>query len=113
MKAPKLLPWYAQKAGVSLERAEQLWRKAVRNATADTGWVGNSEYWGAAMHEFRHLLDAERATFCTPSGTPILRSHIRVWRLPLLAMEDLIHATAANWRCHLGPNAQNFRHRAA
>ena len=44
MKTPKLLPWQARKAGVSLERAEALWRKAVREATADTGWVGTSEF---------------------------------------------------------------------
>lgn len=113
MKAPKLLPWYARKAGVSLERAEQLWRKAVRHATADTGWVGNSEYWGAAVDEFKRLLDAEQATLCMPSGTPILRSQIRVWRLPLLAMEDLVQAAAANWRCYLGQHAHDSRHRAA
>ena len=42
MKTPKLLPWYARKAGVSLERAEALWRKAVREATLETGWVGDA-----------------------------------------------------------------------
>lgn len=102
MKAPKLLPWYARKAGVPLERAESLWRKAVRTATAETGWVGTSEYWGAAMDEFRRLLDAERATLCVPLGSPILRSQIRAWRLPLLALEDMIHAVAANWRSNFG-----------
>lgn len=103
MKAPKLLPWYAHKAGVPIERAEALWRKAVRTATADTGWVGNSEYWGAAMDEFRRLLAAEQATLCTPLGSPILRSQLRVWRMPLLALEDMIHLVAANWR-------SNFRY---
>jgi hypothetical protein len=28
MKAPKLLHWHARKAGVPIERAEALWRKA-------------------------------------------------------------------------------------
>jgi hypothetical protein len=103
MQAPKLLPWYARKAGVPLDRAEALWRKAVRNATEQTGWVGNSEYWGAAIEEFRCLLAAEQATLCAPLGAPILRSQIRVWRLPLLALEDMIHVVAANWR-------SNFAH---
>ena len=66
MKTPKLLPWYARKAGVSIERAETLWRKAVREATAETGWVGNAEYWGAAMDHFVRLLEEERSTLCAP-----------------------------------------------
>jgi len=66
MKTPKLLPWYARKAGVSIERAETLWRKAVREATAETGWVGNAEYWGAAMDHFLRLLEEERSTLCAP-----------------------------------------------
>lgn len=98
MKAPKLLPWYAHKAGVSLDRAEALWLKAVRHATGKTGWVGTSEYWGTAMEEFRRLLAAEQATLCAPLRTPIVRSQIRAWRLPLLALEDLLQAVAANWR---------------
>lgn len=113
MRTPKLLPWYAHKAGVPLERAEFLWRKAVRNATADTGWVGNSEYWGATIDEFRRLLEAEQATLCTPLGSPILRSQIRVWRLPLLALEDMIHAVAANWRSNYGYHASSPGRKAA
>ncbi|MBL8446215.1 MAG: hypothetical protein JNJ44_02250 [Zoogloeaceae bacterium] len=110
MKAPKLLPWYARKAGVSLERAEALWRKAVRNATDRIGWVGNSDFWGAAMDEFRRLLAAEQATLCSPHGEPILRSQIRAWQLPLLALEDMIHVVAHNWRQNLGlPNPRDTR----
>ena len=102
MKAPKLLPWYARKAGVPIDRAEALWRKAVRTTTEDTAWVGSSEYWGLAMDEFRHLLETEQATLCAPQGTPIVRSQIRVWRLPLQALEDMIHMAAANWRVNFG-----------
>jgi len=103
MKTPKLLPWYAHKAGVSLDRAEALWRKAVRSATEQTGWVGTSDYWGTTMDKFRGLLEAEQATLCAPQGAPIVRSQIRVWRLPLQALEDMIHAVAANWRSSFGP----------
>lgn len=113
MRAPKLLPWYAHKAGVSLDRAEALWRKAVRSATEQTGWVGSSEYWGATMDEFRRLLAAEQATLCTPQGTPILRSQIRVWRLPLLALEDMIHVVAANWRYNFGRHPMDSDRKAA
>lgn len=98
MKAPKLLPWYARKAGVPIERAHVLWRKAVREATDRTGWVGNAEYWGEAMHVFRSLLDEEQSSLCAPRVTPLLRTQSRIWRLPLNAMEDMCVAMAANWQ---------------
>ncbi|AWI77288.1 MAG: hypothetical protein C0607_04330 [Azoarcus sp.] len=98
MKAPKLLPWYARKAGVPIERANSLWRKAVREATTETGWVGNAEYWGAAIDIFLNLLDAEKETLCTPCVTPILRSQQRMWNMPLTAMEDMFKAMSANWQ---------------
>lgn len=113
MKAPKLLPWYAHKAGVPIDRAEALWRKAVRTATEGSGWVGKSEYWGLAMDEFRRLLEAEQATLCAPQGTPIVRSQIRVWRLPLQALEDMIHVVAANWRCNFGYSTTGGHRKAA
>ena len=101
MKTPKLLPWYARKAGVSIERAETLWRKAVREATAETGWVGNAEYWGAAMDHFVRLLEEERSTLCAPRMLSYVRTQNRMMRLPLLAMEDLFSAFHANWQRHL------------
>ena len=101
MRTPKLLPWYARKAGVSIERAEALWRKAVRQATADTGWVGNAEYWGAAMDNFLDLLEAENASLCTPNMSYVLRMQNRALRLPLTLMEDL-SAAAARWQRYVG-----------
>ncbi|PKO57066.1 MAG: hypothetical protein CVU28_00625 [Betaproteobacteria bacterium HGW-Betaproteobacteria-21] len=98
MKAPKLLPWYARKAGVPIERANTLWRKAVREATSETGWVGNAEYWGATMDIFLDLLEAEKNTLCTPCVTPFVRSQNRMWRLPLTAMEDMFFAMSASWQ---------------
>ncbi|TAH50114.1 MAG: hypothetical protein EYC67_03335 [Betaproteobacteria bacterium] len=98
MKTPKLLPWYARKAGVSIERAEVLWRKAVREATDETGWVGNAEYWGAAMSHFLRLLDEDEATLCAPRVTPLVRSQRRMLRLPFIAMEDFFTVMRANWQ---------------
>lgn len=98
MKSPKLLPWYARKAGIPIERAEALWQQAVRNATAETGWVGNAEYWGACMDGFTRLIEKERDTACTPRMLPFVRSNNRLWRLPLLAMEDIFVAFHANWQ---------------
>jgi hypothetical protein len=97
MKTPKLLPWYARKAGVPIERAEALWRKAVRQATDETGWVGNAEFWGATMDIFRQLLEDEQASLCTPRVSLLVRSQRRLWRLPLIVLEDLMVATRAHW----------------
>ncbi len=98
MKTPKLLPWYAHKAGVSIERAEVLWHKAVREATADTGWVGNSEYWSAAMSGFLRLLDKDKVSLCAPRVSSLVRSQNRMWRLPLLALEDIFSALHLGWQ---------------
>ena len=98
MKTPKLLPWQARKAGVSLERAEALWNKAIREATADTGWVGTSEFWDAAETRFRELLDAERNTLCAPQIESLVRCQSRLGLLPLLAAEQMVTAMSANWQ---------------
>ncbi|MDD3353334.1 hypothetical protein [Zoogloea sp.] len=98
MKTPKLLPWHARKAGVSIERAEALWRKALREATADTGWVGNSEFWGAAEARFLELLQEEQNTLCDPQMETFIRTQNRMGLLPLLAAEEMFTALSANWQ---------------
>ncbi len=98
MKSPKILPWYARKAGVSVERAEALWHKAVREATADTGWVGTSEFWGSALDRFLELLKEEQTPLCQPHMESFVRSQHRMWLLPLLAAEDMFNAMSANWQ---------------
>ena len=106
MNSPKLLPWYARKAGVPIERAEAVWRKAVRKATVETGWVGTSEYFGAAVDNFLELLDDEAATLCAPGMTGLFRRHNRVMRLPLTLMETFTSA-GATWQrlCYLTQRA--------
>ena len=100
MKAPKLLPWYARKGGVPLDRAEALWRKAVRNTPAQTEGVGTPDYWGAAMNTFMALLNIEQATLCAPRVMPHLRSQNWLWSLALQAFEDILQVTAAYWHRH-------------
>ena len=65
MNSPKLLPWYARKAGVSLDRAEALWRKAVREATAETGWVGTPST-GAQPKSASAPCSSKSAPRCAP-----------------------------------------------
>lgn len=59
MKAPKMLPWLARKAGISDDHAEELWAEAVVSATVQTGWVGTSEYWKAAVDRVVELIELE------------------------------------------------------
>ena len=59
MKAPKMLPWLARKAGISDDHVEQLWAEAVVCATEQTGWVGTSEYWKAAVDRVVELIELE------------------------------------------------------
>jgi len=101
MKTPKLLPWYARRAGVPIERAEILWRRAVRHATEDTGWVGNSEYWGAAMDHFQRLLNHERATLCAPHVLPLLRTQKRIIRAPIDAFNDVAVLALRRWHHYM------------
>ncbi|MCB1909916.1 MAG: hypothetical protein KDH15_21355 [Rhodocyclaceae bacterium] len=101
MNTPKSLPWYARKAGVPIERAEALWRQAVRHATAGIGWVGTSEYWGAAMERFRQLLGQERATLCTPQGATLLRSQKRMLRAPIEVVNDIVVLTMRHWHHYM------------
>jgi len=98
MKTPKLLPWYARRAGISNERATTLWRKAVREATVNTGWVGNEDYWSESMRCFLVLLEREKSTFCAPSMSTMVRTQNRIWRLPFDAMENVYFAMSANWQ---------------
>ena len=49
MKAPKWLPWLVRKGDISECHAAGLWADALVSATAQTGWIGTSEYWKAAV----------------------------------------------------------------
>ena len=74
MKAPKMLPWLARKAGISDTRAEALWAEAIVYATVRTGWVGTSEYWETAMDRLIELIECESQA---PRKIPIERESIK------------------------------------
>ncbi len=59
MKAPKILPWIAKKAGISEALALKLWRRAAGEAEQLTGKHDGSEYWGLAVERFIDLADEE------------------------------------------------------
>lgn len=59
MKAPKILPWIARKAGISDELALKLWRRAISEAEYLTGRADGSEYWGLAIERFLDIVEEE------------------------------------------------------
>ncbi len=59
MKAPKILPWVARRAGISDELALKLWRRALGEAEFLTGKAEGSEYWGLAVERFLCLVEDE------------------------------------------------------
>ena len=59
MKAPKILPWIARKAGISDELALKLWRRAASEAEYLTGKSEGSEYCGLAVERFLGIVEDE------------------------------------------------------
>jgi hypothetical protein len=59
MKAPKILPWIASKAGISEELAINLWRRAAGEAEAMTGGCSSPEYYRLAVERFIDLAEEE------------------------------------------------------
>jgi hypothetical protein len=59
MKAPKILPWIARKAGISDELALKLWRRAISEAEYIAGKAEGSEYWGLAVERFLSIVENE------------------------------------------------------
>jgi hypothetical protein len=59
MKAPKLLPWIARKAGISDELALKLWRRAISEAEQLTGQDTGTEYSGVLINRFLSIVESE------------------------------------------------------
>lgn len=56
---PKMLPWLAKKAGVSVPVAEKLWRRAVGDAADYAGVASGPEFHRFALERFIDLLEDE------------------------------------------------------
>lgn len=93
MKTPKMLPWLARRHGVSDDRAEELWADALRHATAETGWVGNSDYWKAAV---AHLIESLKAeSLYRPPIARFVRASNRFGAIPFIVWQGLAKIAAA------------------
>jgi hypothetical protein len=56
---PKMLPWLAKKAGVTVPVAEKLWRRAVGDAADFAGVATGPEFHRFALERFIDLLEDE------------------------------------------------------
>ena len=103
---PKLLPWYARQAGVSIERAETLWREAEAEAArAHTPQM--PEYWRACTEIFRAALRAEHERKqASTRVAPLLYSQQRMAVLPLQVSEVMMRS-AAQWYSRWYTSAAN------
>lgn len=95
---PKILPWLARKAGVTLPRAEALWRRAER--FADGLAPRRTPVWSKLAVD--HLLTSLRAESARHARGADMRSlwllPARLWLLTAEACERASQALAANSR---------------
>ena len=107
MRAPKLLPWVARKAGIRDELALKLWRRAAGEAEALTGGCDSSEYFRLAMERFIDLVEAESDACVDPETLAqqrvswIWRHQKRMCQLNLLAAQNAYSVWKANWNSFL------------
>ena len=109
MKAPKILPWIARKAGISDELALKLWRRAISEAEYLTGKAEGSEYWGLAVERFLDIVEDEvgRAPQYGPTPVPRLswmwRHQSRISLMSLIATQNTCHFWQDTWANVCGP----------
>lgn len=103
MKAPKILPWVAKKAGISEELALKLWRRAVSEAEFLTGESEGSRFWSLAAERFQAIVDDEAsATACDPLNPAphmgwMLRHQTRMSLLSMVAAQNTYRFWQNTW----------------
>jgi hypothetical protein len=104
MKAPKILPWIARKAGISDELALKLWRRALSEVEYLTGQASGSEYWGLTVERFLSLVEDEAGNTPSYSLTPAPRlswmfhHQSRISLLSLVAAQNAYRFWQENWQ---------------
>lgn len=99
MKAPKLLPWIAKRAGLDEELALKLWRRAAGEAEMIVGNHDSSDYFRLALERFVSLVE-EEAGRCPLTGANVTwmwRHQARMATLGLMAAEGTYRLWRCNW----------------
>ena len=103
MKAPKILPWIARKAGISDELALKLWRRAISEAEYLTGKAEGSDYWGLAVERFLDIVEDEVGRTPQYGLTPapkvswMWRHQSRMSLLSLMAAQNTFRFWQITW----------------
>jgi len=99
LRAPKILPWLAHKAGVDDRRAEILWHAALRHA-AYTHAPDTSAYWQAAMDRLLELIAAEsrREDAASFGWRPWARGLADVWAVRMDVFDEIALTPIRTWR---------------
>jgi len=103
MRAPKILPWIAHKAGLSEALALKLWRRAAGEAEELTGCCNSSEYFHLAVERFIDLVEGEsdaamaRSAPAQPQVSWMWRHQNRMSQLNLLAAQNTYRLWQSNW----------------
>ena len=97
---PKILPWLAHKAGITLPRAEMLWASARCHAETVTGETGTPIFWQAAMDRLHALVAAEslREDAAAFGWRQWTRHHKRACAAPLAILDALTLNSVRGWR---------------
>lgn len=95
MNTPKMLPWLANTAGISLERAEQLWNSASDSAQRLTGETQSARYLSLAHNQIVSLVEKEVLAANPVEDTPwlMIQAHLSV--MPMIVDNSISHAIAA------------------
>jgi hypothetical protein len=99
-RTPKILPWLAHKAGISMPHAESLWDAARCHAQAVTGETETPACWKAAMDRLHVLVAAaslreDAAAFGWRNWS---RQNNRNWETPLALLQALTQNSIRSWR---------------
>ena len=103
LKAPKILPWIARKAGISDELALKLWRRAISEAEFLTGKADGPEYWGLAVERFLSIVEDEVGSTPQYGLTPapqiswMWRHQSRMSLLSLMAAQNAYRFWQNTW----------------
>ena len=89
--APKILPWLAHKAGINDDRAEQLWRAALRHADHAVGGKPSAAYWQSAMDHLRVLIatESQRQDVASFGWRPWSRNLAGLWSTRVDAIDEM------------------------
>ena len=110
VRAPKILPWLAHKAGISDRRAEILWKAAERHAALHTGEVDTPAYWKASMDRLLELIAAEslREDAASFGWRPWSRAQERFWQAPVEALDEIALAFTRGWQRWVSEHPARF-----